>query len=478
MKHAFVRYAGWLGIVVVVIAGLYCYYPGCLYFQNDDFIHLQLSAEQQIFQRNAFRPICDISVIIDQVIWKKQAYGYHSTNLLLHLLTCVLVYIVSKKICRRYFSAVKGAGVPAAVAILFFVYAMHSESVLWILGRSGILGLLLSLLFFWFYLQREKGSSYILAYAVTLVMSLLAYESSFVLPLYCIVIAFIDRKQHDIHHVVIVWFLFIIYLILRYIQTSSLTGEYELSAMSGDNFTVIILTNYAKLLYRSFFPAYTQGIVLMVLFALIFSGLITAFLLLKEKRKLAILFLFFLISLVPYVTLGIDAHGYEGERYLYMPSFFLCLFTMLVLHNALANRWKNLVYYFILLVHVLSLFVSSQNFRLAGRINKMLIKQVQRLPAASTIIITELPQAQNGALVLRDGLREAIVWLTDVTPDKVIVQSQRSEWQPLRFDYRAVVGEQQIHKTIQKIESDTFRIHFTDSIMFIGATSKYSRKTY
>src|SRR3954469_25951850 len=117
--------------LVIVGLALYCYNPFALYFENDDFIHIPLSQHGVLLQRNTFRPVCDISIILDYWLWGKNAWGYHFTNLLLHTVACVTLFLFLRFILKKYF------GLPQTVLIcwlscgLFFIYSMHSEAVFW-----------------------------------------------------------------------------------------------------------------------------------------------------------------------------------------------------------------------------------------------------------------------------------------------------------------------------------------------------------
>src|SRR3954447_18209427 len=97
--------------IIIILAAFYCYNPFALYFQNDDFIHIPLSERGVLLQRNAFRPVCDISIIIDYWLWGKNARGYHFTNLLLHTVACVTLFLFLRFILKTYF------GLPRTVLI-------------------------------------------------------------------------------------------------------------------------------------------------------------------------------------------------------------------------------------------------------------------------------------------------------------------------------------------------------------------------
>ena len=164
---------------LVTLFGLYCYNPSLLWFQNDDFIHIPLSANGELLQRNTFRPICDLSIMLDYWLWGKNAFGYHISNLLLHILATVLLYYFTKLLLQKYFKSVNPVAVSFFSSLLFFIYAMHGESVFWILGRSSVLAMIFSLCFLYAYIRRFDSIKYIIAYTLFFSLCLLTGKDTF-----------------------------------------------------------------------------------------------------------------------------------------------------------------------------------------------------------------------------------------------------------------------------------------------------------
>ena len=96
-------------------------------------------------------------------LWHKTAWGYHLTNLLLHIIDTVLVFFLCKLLFMKYQLFQNIIEASLLTALLFFAYPMHSEAIFWILGRSATLGLLFFLLSILFYLSREQRLHFILS---------------------------------------------------------------------------------------------------------------------------------------------------------------------------------------------------------------------------------------------------------------------------------------------------------------------------
>jgi Flp pilus assembly protein TadD len=72
----------------------------------------------------------------DYALWGDRPFGYHLTNILLHTLVSVLVYLV----LARIFPGKNG--VAFASALVFAVHPVHAESVAWIAGRTDLIATL------------------------------------------------------------------------------------------------------------------------------------------------------------------------------------------------------------------------------------------------------------------------------------------------------------------------------------------------
>lgn len=161
--------------LIAVAAGFWLFNPFPLYFLNDDFIHIPLSRDGIFFQRHSFRPVCDLSIRIDYLLWRKKAFGYHITNLFLHVIDSVLVGVLSIQLFKKYtnIAAVTGG---ICTAVLFFIYPFHSESIFWIIGRSGSLGALFFLPAIIFYLRRLEGLRYSILSILFFIAGLITYR--------------------------------------------------------------------------------------------------------------------------------------------------------------------------------------------------------------------------------------------------------------------------------------------------------------
>src|SRR5271170_1794452 len=122
---------------LIILFFLWVAYPAKYYFLNDDFEHIPLAANGHFIFGTFVRPVTDILLWFDNKIWDKNAFGYHLTSIFIHFANTILVYLLAKQFLYLYTNGKNLYLKSWSVAILFLIYAFHSEPVFWIICRSG-----------------------------------------------------------------------------------------------------------------------------------------------------------------------------------------------------------------------------------------------------------------------------------------------------------------------------------------------------
>jgi protein O-mannosyl-transferase len=91
-------------------------------------------------------PISYSTFWLEWRLWEMNPAGYHITNLALHVIECMLIWAILRKL------AVPGAFL---AAMLFAVHPVNVESVAWIASRKNLVAMLFFLLSIWWYLKAE-----------------------------------------------------------------------------------------------------------------------------------------------------------------------------------------------------------------------------------------------------------------------------------------------------------------------------------
>jgi hypothetical protein len=112
-----------------------------------------------------FRPISALSYTLDYWLWGLNPVGYHLTDIVLHILVSILVFLVVRELTGSV--AVSGLS-----AIVFAIHPIHVETVPAIARRQDSLASLFMLLAFWLFMEQipARGRN-----RTMLVLSVLAY---------------------------------------------------------------------------------------------------------------------------------------------------------------------------------------------------------------------------------------------------------------------------------------------------------------
>lgn len=450
--------------IIAAVAGFWLYNPFPLYFLNDDFIHIPLSKAGELFQRKSFRPICDLSIAFDYFLWKKEAVGYHIINLLLHIANTLLVYILSVRLYQKY-RPKTNKWLSLLVATLFFIYPFHSETIYWIIGRSGSLGALFFLPSVIFYLRRNDKISYSLLSFLFFSIGLLTYESMWAFPLVAGCISWLDKtnaqstNRKEVKHLITIVIVFLIFLLFRYAALGEVAGNYEAAGFKAFDIKVLLL-NGGRLFVRSFIPPVESAMAFYGCGFAIIILLIAAFISLrknKEKPMFAgFLFVVFISLLLPYLSLGINTHSSEGERFLYLPSVFVC---MLIVHVIFASVRKinNSITLFTIVIAccIYFLFQSKRNYTTASQITRQTIQELNKMEGKTRLFVDSLPQECNGALVFRLGFYEAIQWMKPSPALKnIFISSPLPNIKKSREEYQVIYKDSSFLRSNQSTEKD------------------------
>lgn len=416
-----VLFGATIALVVFVIV---CANPFNLYFLNDDFIHIPLAAKGNFLHGNLLRPVSDLSLWIDSALWGKNAAGFHFTNLLLHFANSVLLFVFLKRFTT------KDDGKVLFASALFLVYAFHSESVFWIIGRGGSLSALFILIALNCYAFSKSAWSMLMA-LLSFAIGLLTYESIWILPF--VVLSFqiheyyVNKRKPAWRWSVSFVILFIGYLALRFITDRVYISNYEFSNVLSGDFQKLIY-NFIATVARAFLPPMENADAFLILTIAFFIFIAISFFLAIRQRsltnKLLLPFVCMLMACLPTISLGIDTHDTEGERFLYVPSLFCCWYIgehmyILIKSNAIRKLCLSLI----LLFHCFFFYRSSQSYMFAGKTVVSSLDCIRSSEGAKVLHAIDVPTQYKGALIFRTGFEQAVHWMMPGKFDSVIVNS-------------------------------------------------------
>lgn len=111
-----------------------------------------------------YRPIMILSYMIENTIWGLRPFQLRFVNLLLFIITLFVLYFLY----RRWHTQGSGPTVPRIAVLLFALFPLHLDNILWIVGRCDLLMLLfgvISVLCFDIFLETHRPAPAIFALA-------------------------------------------------------------------------------------------------------------------------------------------------------------------------------------------------------------------------------------------------------------------------------------------------------------------------
>lgn len=140
-------------------------------------------------------PLTWLSFAIDYQIWGRDPFGYHLTNLLLHVANSLLVLVLVRKVLRgRFTYALTTALLTATV---FGIHPLHVESVAWATERKDVLFVLfylLGLISYIRWLDRRKLADYGICFGL-FVASVLSKSTAVTFPAVLLLIDYFLAKR-------------------------------------------------------------------------------------------------------------------------------------------------------------------------------------------------------------------------------------------------------------------------------------------
>ena len=183
LKTTFIKKEFWIiSILIVVCFGIYAntiqndfvWDDRTLFIVNYDRwqwknIKELISRPDNLFGVNEnpfYRPLPNLTYLIDRYIWGRNASGYHLFNILFHTFSTITVFYVARSLLGNFYAS-------AATSLLFAVHPIHTEVVAWVNGRNNAIAGFFYLLAFYNYIRYRT-----LGFKKALLFSLIAFTCS------------------------------------------------------------------------------------------------------------------------------------------------------------------------------------------------------------------------------------------------------------------------------------------------------------
>jgi hypothetical protein len=143
-----------------------------------------------------YRPLSNLTNMVDFSLWGWNPFGFHLTNLVLHVLNAALVYCLARLLTDGHYAAF-------VAALLFTVHPIHELSVLWIPGRGDLLcGLFYVLsVILWIRWRSHPRPAFVFSSLLAFLIALFSKEMAVSLPVLLFVLEFRFQWEERSHKV-------------------------------------------------------------------------------------------------------------------------------------------------------------------------------------------------------------------------------------------------------------------------------------
>ena len=281
-----------------------------------------------------YRPLTSLSYWLDCRLWGMIPQGFRATNLILHLLTCFLLF-------RFLLFFVNDRQAAFWVTLLYAIHPVNTESVSWISARNNILVTLFVLSSVYCYLKRWEGAISLSFIASVLFFAMAVLSKEFgllVLPCIFFYNRFLFGKRRDISQELISYLPFILVLTAYFLLRKIVTGAWLTPSDAEDSWKRVYFATYLvawnlRLVFapyglHSFVVGYPADYLSWQAFIGICCIAIVGLLLWRgRKKKLFVFSTFsFFLSLFPILNIiPTSAVTLISMRWLYLPMIFLSL---------------------------------------------------------------------------------------------------------------------------------------------------------
>lgn len=302
-----------------------------------------------------YRPVTTVSYFIDYTLWKLNPFGYHLTNVILHIINAVLIYLLLDIIFNNNIFALLST-------VLFVIHPVNAEVINCTAFRTNILVSLFSILSIVLYFryklaQNNKRRIYLIFSLFSFSLALLSKEIAVMLPLLLILCDYyqsslVPRKIFKNFGIYSLYFLLSILYVLFYLFV--MPPQQKIFTLTGIYKRIIEMFIALGIYIKGFlspidlFPLPAEildtndNFVPYVLLSLIFI-ILCVYVILKMKRfpKASFAILWFFITLLPVNNFIYSLRIPVAYRYLYIPVVGLCMLlsTILIKISDMASKF-------------------------------------------------------------------------------------------------------------------------------------------
>lgn len=316
---------------VVLIAVILVLFSALIYtgafrigFHSDDFAWIDSTAKTaqdpghmfSLSQSHFFRPLTFIYHTVNYTLFRNNPHALHIAGILLHGLAALFIFLIALELSDRVSLAI-------TASLLFCAYPVSNRSVMWISGSEIVFaGLIYLVSFYLFLLHLKKGKfvAYVFSFLL-FILGLMAKEAVISLAAAVLLAGILISKREFRWRSLPFILVAVAFLILQtIIQTDSFLLETQVYSLKP----AIVIGNYGGYALASLIPLGHRILHLYPFLKWVSLAALAVFIsavLIAGSNRLKFLTLWFVCLLAPFMAFNLPVQ----PRYLYLPSFALCL---------------------------------------------------------------------------------------------------------------------------------------------------------
>lgn len=355
----------------------------------------------------SYRPIVTLSYFKDYALWKLNPFGYHLTNLILHILNSLLVYLLAVLL-------LKDIKIALIAGLLFGLHPVNTEAVNCISFREDLLAFLFFAGAFICYIKSnsysdKKGIRLYIISVILFLLALFSKEMALTLPLLIICYDFIFTHKVQFNKIIskkvilqysgyllaLVLYLAVWVLFKRYINKGLVDFQYEggglytniiaqLKALYGYFEWVFLPIDIHATLPAGIRPAgyYTiWSLDVMTALSIIIALLAIAVKQVNRNRAVSFGIAWFFITLIPVYNI-FPLPNQMAARFLYIPVFGFCICMAFILSRVLKIKYGKYILLAVLLFYAMFSFIRNIYWRNNFIIWHQLAEKYPDIPAS------------------------------------------------------------------------------------------------
>jgi tetratricopeptide (TPR) repeat protein len=310
------------------------------YFTQEDGI--MNKRDLGIYHTGFYRPLINITYFLDYKIWGMKAYGFRITNLILHLLTCIILF-------KMIYYFIRDQRTALWCTILFSIHPVNIESLSCVVARNNILVTLFSLSSFYFYIAGIEKKNHVKTFISIIAFICAVFTKEFgimILPVFFLYNRFLAYSRRPISSELLSYMPFIIialfYFYLRHIVIGDFLTPFDDAGMLKRIYFVpfiiawnlkLIFLPYGLHQYNISYPSsfYDLYAMLSIILVLVISG----FLWVRRNDKILVFaglsFLTVIFPVLSIIPSASTSNALVSLRWLYFPlAFFLLGFAWII----------------------------------------------------------------------------------------------------------------------------------------------------